>query len=47
MSVDEGPKVRQVDDLTPEELRDIEEFRGADDGERRTLQELLDELNEQ
>ena len=38
-------KTRQLDDLTAEEIKDIEEFRNADDGKRRTLQELLEELN--
>ncbi len=38
---------RQVDDLTPEEIKDIEEFRSDDDGQTRTLKELLKELNEQ
>ena len=39
-------KARQTDDLSPEEIRDIEEFRESDDGKTRTLEELLEELNE-
>ena len=39
-------ETEQSDDLTPEEIRDIEEFRNADDIERKTLEELLRELNE-
>ena len=38
-------KTRQLDDLTTDEIKEIEEFRNADDGEKRTLQELLEELN--
>lgn len=38
-------KMRQVDDLTTEEIKDIEEFRNANNGKRVTLQELLEELN--
>jgi len=38
-------KTRRLDDLTPDEVRDIEEFRSTNDGERRTIRELLGELN--
>lgn len=41
-------ETKQSDDLTPEEIRDIEEFRNnSDNGEIRTLKELLQELNAQ
>jgi len=39
-------KSKQIDDLTPEEIKDIEDFRNSDGGETRTLKELLQELNE-
>ena len=38
-------KTRQLDDLTADEIKDIEEFRNTSDGERRTIGELLEELN--
>ena len=38
-------KTRQLDDLTTEEIEDIKEFRNASDGKKKTLQELLEELN--
>ena len=38
-------KTRQLDDLTVEEIKDIKEFRNADDGKRQTLSELLEDLN--
>ena len=41
-------ETKQSDDLTPEEIRDIEEFRNNSDNEEiRTLKELLQELNAQ
>ena len=39
-------ETEQSNDLTPEEIRDIEEFRNANDVERKTLEEILRELNE-
>lgn len=36
---------RHLDDLTADEIKDIEEFRNTSDGERRTIRELLEELN--
>jgi len=41
-------KAKQIDDLTPEEINDIQEFRNnSQDGKTMTLEELLAELNEQ
>jgi len=40
-------ETKQTDDLTPEEIADIEEFRNhPSDGKAVTLKELLIELNE-
>ena len=39
-------KAKQLDDLTSEEIKDIKDFRNSNDGETRTLKELLQELNE-
>ena len=38
-------KARQIDDLTPEEIKDIEEYRKSNDIKRKTLQEIIEELN--
>ena len=36
----------KIDDLTPEEIRDIKEYRKSNKGKKSsTLSELLDELN--
>ena len=39
-------KTEHTDDLTLEEIRDIEECRKYDDGQRKTFQEFLKELDE-
>ncbi len=39
-------ETKQSDDLTPEEIKDIKEFRSnREDGEIKTLKELLQELD--
>lgn len=38
------PRTRQLDDLTPEEIRDIDEFYESKDRKTSSIEEFLEEL---